>query len=107
MERDAAVHLVEPGDGPKTLSYGVVWTPVPYLNYLRGEGATPQQARRRGKIRPISVDRTEIGWLAARFPYPRQKSAGWLPDPDFYRNTSYCTAAAAARFEALDVCNGK
>ena len=38
--------------------------------------------------------RTEIGWLAPRFPYPRQKSAGWLPDPDFYRNTSYCTHTA-------------
>jgi hypothetical protein len=67
--------------------------PVPYLNYLGG--GEQRRSRRRGKIRPISVDRTEIGWLAARFPYPRQKSAGWLPDPDFYRNTSYCIRTRA------------
>ena len=35
--------------------------------------------------------RTEIGWLTPRFPCPRQKSAGWPPDTDFYRNTSHCT----------------
>ena len=73
--------------GPKHLVM-VSSGPVPYLNYLGG--GEQRRSRRRGKIRPISVDRTEIGWLAARFPYPRQKSAGWLPDPDFYRNTSYC-----------------
>ena len=68
---------MNPRDGPKTLSYGVVWTCVPYLNYLGG-GATPQQAARKSQAdfcRPdgnrlagcsISLPATEIGWLAAR-----------------------------------------
>ena len=42
----------------------------------------------------ISPPLTEIGWLTPRFPCPGQKSAGWLPDPDFYRHASYCTSAA-------------
>jgi hypothetical protein len=41
--------------------------------------------------------RTEIGWLTPRFPCPRQKSAGWPPDTDFYRNTSHCTVWIASR----------